>query len=101
MCKITTYGWSCGEPLDDGIDRCPAAVDGRDPYRCPSLEEEEVVYPGCGGNCDYLGTPSSSSVSDEDYEDYDDEEEEEEEGEGEVKRDDDVPVSPDETETGS
>jgi len=55
MCKITTYGWGCGEPLDDGIDRCPAALaDGRDPYHCSYLEEEEVIYPGCGGNCDYL-----------------------------------------------
>jgi hypothetical protein len=62
MCKITTYSWSCGKPLDDSIDRCPAAAtNGQDPYHCPDLEEKEVIYSGCGGNCDYLGTPSASA----------------------------------------
>jgi hypothetical protein len=72
--------------------------------RCPAVQEKEVVYPGCGGNCDYLGTPSASA-SDEDYEDYDDddhggdvEEEEEEEEDEEIN---DVPVSVDEIEIAS
>ncbi|OCL14921.1 hypothetical protein AOQ84DRAFT_370852 [Glonium stellatum] len=83
MCKITTYQWRCGTPLDDGIDKCAnAKADGRDPYRCPNLEEDEKTKNGCCGLCNPLVTPSASASDDDDDDDDDDEIEDEEVDEG-------------------
>jgi hypothetical protein len=92
MCHITTYAWSCGTPLDDGINKCPeAAADSWNPYCYRNLEEKEEIRPRYCGQCPYLGM-SLASASDGDTDEYNDEEDggEEEDIENKEDREDDT-----------
>jgi hypothetical protein len=76
MCMIETKSYECGEPLDDGITKCPDALaDGRNPFYCTNRDEKEVTY-----LCTLLASASNKEYEAYDNNNYEDNENEKEDG---------------------